>query len=198
LHRTLQGMEQSGTIAEWVDGIERVGWDTTNQMLRDHGLVPPPTVHILVEDMTPAYAAYITSREFYPGSDAAVAIAELGVLPSVLMATHLVVTWEYADVYRALETPDGPFLEALAVLEASMSGHTLRWHPFQIHPGPHNRDGALTVLPTWGEPVRYPNAPLPGPIERLLRIWREWRAGDLNQTVISLQQAGYGVRFMER
>jgi len=67
LHRTLQGMEQPGTIAQWVDGIEQVGWETTNQMLRDHGLVPSPTVHILVEDMTPAYAAYITSREFYPG-----------------------------------------------------------------------------------------------------------------------------------
>ncbi len=167
-------------------------------MLRDHGLVQPPTVHILMEDMTPAYAAYVRSRPFHRGPDAATAIAELGLLPSVLQATHLAVTWEYADMHKALEAPGEVSDMALAVLEASLVGHTLRLHPFGLRADAWDRDRVTAVSVEWGPPARYPDAPLPEPIQRLLRAWRDWRPGDLNETVISLRRSGYGVEFIER
>ncbi len=116
-----------------LDGIGAVARSAADLTLREYGcMVQPPTVHILMEDLTPAYASYIISRPFYRGSDAAVAIAELGLLPSVLRATHLAIIWEHTDMHRALDEPGEVSETALAVLEASMVGHILWWHPFWL------------------------------------------------------------------
>ncbi len=193
-----QRMSRPGTIASVVDVIEEAARDAAGQLLRESGSVEPPMVHILIEGGTPDYAGYISSRPYYRGADAAAAIAGMGALPSALRATHLVVIWENADVYTALEAPGGPFEEALAVLEVSMAGHTLRWHPFELRIGPFNEAGAPTADPEWGQTARYPNGPLPEPIEGLVRLWRQWRPAEVTQLADSLRQAGYQVGLVPR
>ena len=89
-------------------------------MLREHGLVQPPTVHMLAEDMDQPYVGFITSRPYYRGSDAEQAITTLGLLPSVLPATALVVTWEHLDMCASVQltTRDQP---SLAVLDTPLA-----------------------------------------------------------------------------
>ena len=195
---------QPTTRAQWAAKLGEVARTTTDQMLREHGLVQPPTVHMLAEDMDQPYVGFITSRPYYRGSDAEQAITTLGLLPSVLPATALVVTWEHLDMCASVQltTRDQP---SLAVLDTPLAGdrpgyapeHTLTWHRFDMHPGPANRDGAPTVRPTWHPPTTVANPPLPLPICCLLNWWRKSEQRDLKQTLLQLEQAGYRVRFAE-
>lgn len=194
--------------AEWAGWLGEVVCDTTEQLLRDHGLVQPPTVHMLMEGTALPYRGFITSRPFRRGSDAELAIAGLGLLPSVLKATTVVITWEHADLCTALNVPgDRGFPTALAVVDASLDAqefgataprHALRLYPFDLQVGPLNRDGVPTGIPRWYRPEHYRDAALPAPIVRLLELWRAQQDHDLEATVAELRQWGYRIRWTDR
>ena len=165
--------------------------------LRATGGVLAPTVHILAEDLDPPYVGYVSCRRFYRGADAAAAIRELGVLPSVLSATRLVVGWEAQDMNAALEAPVDPDGTALVLLDAHVSGaQQALWCPLRCRPG-EPAEGALVVA-QWGPPALLEDPLLPGPVEALLAVWRQWLDLDLDETVWGLESIGYRVRFAER
>jgi hypothetical protein len=199
---------QPRTRAEWVTGLAEAARDATDQMLRDHGLVQAPTVHMLVEGMTPPYFGFVTSRPFRRGSDADLAITGLGLLPAVLGATSVVVTWEHADLCAALNLcGDYRFLGAVVVLDVSLvedpcggeaSGHTVTWYPFDLLPGPASRESALGGRLRWYPSEQHRDAPLPVPIKRLLELWRSPQDHDLAAVVAELGQWGYRIRWAQR
>ena len=163
-------------------------------MLHADGSICPPTVHILSRLTAPPYLGSVTTRPFYRGADAATAVARLGLLPSVAYATRVMVVWEYLDLAVALQLDrDAP--TGLVVLDASMSSHTVRWHPYRLKLGQSHEDGVRSTLPEWGQPVRHDDVGLPGPIADLLALWREFRRGDLRQTRTELAEAGFIVRW---
>lgn len=102
--------------------------------------------------------------------------------------------WEYADLCAALEVPvavDAAPPNGLVVLDALLSTHTIRWHPFRLRPGPDRGDGTPTVVPEWGSAVRHPGGALPAPVGQLLEVWREWRRDDVARTRAELESAGF-------
>ena len=181
---------------ELVDGIEAAACGALDDLLRETGGVHPPTVHILAEDLEQPYVAYVTCRPFYRGADAAAAVAELGLLPSALAATRLLVTWEAEDLNVALEIPPDPDGTALVVLDASLTEQVIHWYPLRLRPG--GRGEHAVVVAEWGPPVQLPDPPLPGPVAVLLAVWRQWHDADLNETVIRLESAGHRVRWIAR
>ncbi|GAB1817654.1 hypothetical protein [Herbidospora sp. RD11066] len=150
-----------------------------------------PQVHILAEDMNAAYVGYVECRPFYRGADAASALANLGVLPSVFKATRLFVVWEDHDIRTALEIQGEHINQGIAILDARFNGHTLRWHPFSAVGRQVNGGREISVDLTWGTPAHYENVRLLAPFEALLRVWRELRDDDLERTAVLLQKAGY-------
>ena len=184
-------MGEVGVVPDVVDVIDEVSVRLADQMLRETGMVPPPTVHILSRLLAPPYLGKVTTRPFYRGDDAALAVTALGVLPSLLLATHVVVVWEYADLCTALELPSEASRTGTVVLEASTDSHVVRWHPFLMHLGPPGPAGLPTVRPEWGEAARFPDAPLPAPVVELLAVWRSWRGGDYRQAATELERAGF-------
>jgi len=197
-------LETPPSVVALLDGLADTARAAGSEMLRVHGYCPPPTVHIVCADMDQPYAAMLTCRPFYRGRDAAEAVASMGALPSALMATHLVVTWEHADMCTALqlagEFPDGTFPCALVVLEATLSEHTVRRYPFDIAAwGPTSSAGMPTVLPRWSEPTQERGGWVPEPFERLLAGWREWTEHDQLQPIaVGLQRAGYRISWAAR
>jgi hypothetical protein len=193
----------AGNGLNWADQLDELSVTVADAMLREAGWLPPPTVHILVDDLDPPYVGKLTCRRFYRGDDARTAVAGLGVLPLMVNATRLIVTWEHEDLCMALKVPSaGGFDNAIVVLEADRSRHTLRWHPMTLDIGPPAAaTGLPTVLPRWGRPVRYPGAPLPQPVEELLAHWRvprrfpDW---ELIPTYSVMTAAGYEMRWIER
>lgn len=178
-----------------MDALAHAVVHATEVMLADSGFVQAPTCHMLGEHQQ-AYLGYLTSRPFYPGEDAATAIRLLGVLPSVLHATRLVVTWESADLRVALDEPGATFPNAVAVLDADLDGHVLRWYPFDLAVGPINPDnGCPTAAAQWGTAGRYPNHPLPEPVTALLAVWRAGWDEDVDETVATLEAAHYRIRW---
>lgn len=119
-------MAEVAQLAGWVDRLDEVAVETAESMLHVGGILPPPTVHILAADLEPPYVGCLTCRPFYRGEDAWAAVAALGVLPSALGASRLVLTWEHADLCTALELPgvEG-FPAGVVVVDAGRQGHTL-------------------------------------------------------------------------
>jgi hypothetical protein len=174
-----------------VDALSEAILKASEAELRATGLCPRPQVHILAEDMDRPYLGYLVCRDFYRGTDAASAIAALGLLPSVLAATRLLVVWEDRDLRTALELPPGSSTNAIVLLDAHFDRHTLRWHPFDVAVSGTDRHGRPTISLTWRAPARYENVALLEPISALLEVWRELRTDDLQKTAIELQRAGY-------
>jgi hypothetical protein len=76
----------------------------------------------------------------------------LGLLPSVLAATRVVITWENADLLTALSQPHQGYPHALAAVEATLTGHTLVWQPFTVTWGSSSpQTGVPTCTPTFAE-----------------------------------------------
>ena len=178
--------------------VDGVSVELTDQLLRETGMVPPPTLHILSRLLAEPYIGKVSTRPFYRGLDAEVAVTGLGLLPSLLLATHVVVVWEYADLCTALELPGEAFSTGLVVLEASMDAHVVRWHPFRMHFGPLSAVGLPTVRAEWGESARMPDAPLPAAVVELLAVWRSWQGGDHRATSAELERAGFHVWWAPR
>lgn len=173
------------------DELPSILVQASEAQLRETGFCPRPQVHILAEDMEKPYVGYVTCRYFYRGADAAEAIADLGLMPSVLAATRLIVLWEDCDLRTALEMRGESFATGLVVMDAQLDRHTLHWYPFSVEVGGESSFGIPTVIPRWGAPARFENAELLAPVTTLLRTWRELRRDDIQQTAIELQKNGY-------
>ncbi|MEU3612878.1 hypothetical protein ABZ725_11285 [Streptomyces sp. NPDC006872] len=185
-------------MTDLVESLSKVILRASEELLRKTGTYPRPLVHILAEDMDQPYVGFITCRPFYRGADAATALANLGLFPSVLMATRLVVAWEDCDLRTALELPGEPFANGLVILDAGFEGHTLNWHPFDIEVGEVSQHGIPLVIPHWGTPARVEDVQLLAPIAALLETWREFRSDDIQETAIGLQEAGYEFNMIQR
>ena len=77
---------------------------------------------------------YLRCRRFYLGRDAPAAIAAMGLFPSQLGATRVVVTYEHADMALQWEDPAADEAPTGIVVvdaghDAARDGHTVRWHP---------------------------------------------------------------------
>lgn len=191
-----------GDVGEWVDRLAESAVMATDAGLREAGMVPPPSVHVLVAGLDPPYVGYLTCRQFYRGADAAAAVASMGLLGSMLGASRLVVTWENADLCTALELPgDDGFPAGVMAVDADRNGHVLRWHPMRMHPGPLSRAGAQTIAPEWGPRDRTRSAALPVPVANLLAIWREpraWPDTDVISMYARMEVGGYSMRWVQR
>jgi hypothetical protein len=185
-------------VADVVETLDGACVEVAEQQLRETGGCGPPTAYVLSRHLAHPYIGSISTRPFYRGRDGAAAVTALGLLPSVLCATRLIVVWEYADLCRALELPGGDFPTALVVLDASLDDQVLRWHPFTAHPGPLGLEGLPTVRPEWLPSEQFLDAPLPAPVVELLALWRAWRSGDVDQTARELERAGFRVRWAQR
>ncbi|MBW0114039.1 hypothetical protein [Pseudonocardia abyssalis] len=166
-----------------VDAVESGSVDLADAALRRDSAVPPPTVHLLHKHLRQPYIGSVATRPFRRGADAAAAVTRLGLLPSVTLATRLVVVWEYADLCAALDFPGGPFPLGLVVLDADLTDHVVHWHPFQLRGDP--------IRPEWGPVLRHPAAQLPAPVAELLALWRELRRHDVTETRAKLEGAGF-------
>jgi hypothetical protein len=180
-----------------VDQIAAASCAALDELLRRTGAVYPPTVHILAEDLDQPWVGYLTCRRFRQGGDAAAALGELGELPSVLMATRLVVTWEAQDLNVALGAPMDPDDSALMVLDAVLGEVPVcRRYPFDARrpeQGP-----AAAIVARWRRPAEIRDPGLPGPVRRLLAVWRQWREADLDETVARLEAAGHRMHWAAR
>jgi hypothetical protein len=182
LVRTLPSMGRD--LATVVEHVERASVGAAEHSLLSQGACPPPTVHLLSRHLVSPYVGSVATRRFRRGADAAAAVRGLGLLPSVLFATELVVVWEHADLCAALGVP-GEVPTGLVVARAGMweGEHELRWHPFAADPGaPARPGGPPTLVPRWGQVVQHEGAELPWPVTDLLGLWREFRRGDIAET----------------
>ena len=178
---------------ELVDVIERSSLDLADRLWRESGSVYPPTVHLLSKHADPSYLGSVATRPFYRGADAAHAVTMLGLLPSVVSATRLVVVWEHTDLAAALESPealDGELPNGLVVVDALVSSHVVRWHGVGFRVGLAGED---MLIPEWRTVVEHPGGRLPEPVADLLELWRQWRRGDESQVVAELRSAGFTV-----
>lgn len=187
-----------------VDAVESGSVELAEKMLTDSGRVCSPTVHVLSKHLPQPYLGSVATRPFRRGPDARSAVAALGLLPSVLPATRLVVVWEYSDLCAALDLPgwqDGRYPLGLVVLDADLAEHLVRWHPFRMrtdalsNPAVPIPAGAR-VWPEWGPAVRHPGGVLPAPVAELLVVWRELRRGDIAETRAELETAGFVVNWV--
>lgn len=181
-------------VDDVVQGIEQAVCDGLDQLLRATGAVQPPTVHMFVTDPHPAYLGLVTCRAFYPGDDAADAVAKLGHLPAAVEATRLLVTFEAQDLNVALDMPVDPDGSALVVVDATMTETVLRWYPLHLSRARH---GHPALVPRWGVPEALREPTLPEPLIRALIIWRRARGGYVPGQVAELERGGYRISWYE-
>ncbi|GAA2546709.1 hypothetical protein [Pseudonocardia hydrocarbonoxydans] len=175
-------------IAGMQDRIAASAVAGADALLRSGAGLPRPTIHMLCAGLEPPYVGYLTCRTSLAGRDSASAVGLMGRLPAVVAATHLVIVWEYAWLHTALEPSGGRTPTGLVVVEASMTDHAVRWHPFHISPG----------RVEWGPAGRFSGAVLPLPVEDLLSMWRRSIDDEVEATVEMLERAGYLLRWAAR
>lgn len=192
------------STAEVVDAAAEAALAGGEAVLREAGMYPSPSVHLIHEEMEPPYLGYIGCREFYRGPDAARAVAVMGILPGLLGVTRLVVSFENDDMCTALEVPEpeGGFATGFLLVDAWRAGHVVRWHPYTPQPGPTSSLSAelMTAIPDWGREQRHPNGPLLGPVAELLATWRRQtpNPGEADVAAESMKSAGYRLRWTVR
>lgn len=173
-------------------------------MLREAGMCPSPSVHLINEQASTPYLGYVACRPFYRGEDAQRAVTALGVLAGLAGATRLVVAWENDDMCTALElpAPDGGFATGLVIVDATQSGHVVRWHPFTAVAGPPIKfaPDLVSVIPEWGREARRPNGQLLAPFAELLATWRAQPAVPVQVVACAeaMESAGYRLRWTVR
>jgi hypothetical protein len=176
--------------------LPRILIEASKAELQATGAVPRPQVHMLAEDTPNPYTGFMICRRFYRGHDTVTAIGDLGLLPSAMKMTRLMILWENCDLSIALEQGPGPFPMGLMLVDAHLSRHTLHHHPFEPVPTGQVVNGVPAVRLRWEIPQRSENAPLPDPISRLLRTWRELREDDIQETAKALQRVGYELNWV--
>jgi hypothetical protein len=100
--------------------------------------VPAPDRAHDPRGLDPQYLGSIRARPFRAGTDAEAAVSDLGLLPSMLGVSDLVVVGDHVDLRLAMVQPPGG-VSGLVVLVPDRTDHTLRWHPFDAHPGRNER-----------------------------------------------------------
>lgn len=206
LGRTLQGMGQIRDAAGWVDSLDDAAVAATDTMLKGGYGVGPPTVHALIEVLSPAYVGYLRCRPVLRGHDAHAAVAVMGLFGSMLGASRLVVTYEHADMATAWQDPAADRAPTGVVVidagpNAGPGGHTVRWHPVQWTDAPDAARGGPLLSTRWGTPSRHPGGRLPAAVEQLLAVWREpreWSDVDFLGVYAGWEQGGYDVRWVQR
>ncbi|MDX8056193.1 CHAT domain-containing protein [Lentzea sp. BCCO 10_0798] len=183
---------------QMVDAIHEIVVSSTDTLLRETGFVPRPQVHLLLEHLDRPYVGYVETPDFSRGADAAWAIRGLGILPSVLAASRLLVVWEHLDLCTALEIEVQHTASALMVLEASLDDHVLTAHPLTVDVGPPSPFGITAIVVAWHDAVQFPQADLPGPVAEILSMWRLQVRDDPTQTVAGLEQAGYRISWVKQ
>ena len=182
-------------VAAVVERLESSAVEAQEHLMRVFGVCHPPTVHMIHEGMDPQYLGSIRARPFRAGLDAEAAVSDLGLLPSMLGVSHLVVVWDNVDLSLALVQPGR--VSGLVVLVADRTGHTLRWHPFDTRPAV-NEQGEPTSTPTWAPVQHYPAARLPEPIVYLLELWRVYHRGDVAVLIEQLAAGGFRMSMTKR
>lgn len=175
--------------------VIQAAFDAAEKLLRAHGAVPPPAAHLFIEEYSQPYVGSISTRPFRYGADAAAAIARLGLLPSVLLATRVVFIWEHADLLTGLTKPGQNYPHALAAVEATFTTHTMTWRPFTVDLGPPSPHSGLPVCYPRFSAARVLSAPaLPQPISDAIATWRQLRMhDDMDATFAVLQAEGYRI-----
>lgn len=195
-------MEQITNVAGWVDQIDKTAVKVTEEMVRAGFGVQPPTVHVLLDGLDPAYIGYMTCRQFYRGRDAEGAVAAMGLLGSQLGASRLVVTYERADMAIAWDDPHADQVPTgVVVVDAGRESHTVRWHPVLMTAGPPGPDGAATFRTEWGPPAHVAGGLLPPAVAGLLSVWREprtWPQDEFMKIYAGWELGGYSVRWVQR
>lgn len=219
------GRARSG-LGEFTDRLAGALVGAAEELLRTHGLCPPPAVHLLRADANPPYLGMLTCRPFYRGADAATAVASMSALATAAGATDLVLVWEHCDMCTALELPRESFPSGIVVVEASLretspdrggsvgaadpagggarGGHVVGWYPYLTRFGPPGPSGMPTVDPEWGTPQRVPGGWLPEPVAELLSTWRTTitdqldGAGRADGVAARMEAAGYRIRWVAR
>lgn len=191
-------VETPSEIGEFMDRMAGALVDAAAELLRVHGLCQPPTAHIICADQDPPYMAALTCRPFRRGSDAAAAVAEMATLPAAMWSTHLVLVWEHSDMCTALDLPGDSFPSGIVVVEASVSEHVLRWHPYQTRFGQPGPSGLPTVDPEWREPKQVRGGWLPDPVLALLSSWRNWSDAEVHDVAPRAEAAGYRIQWVAR
>jgi hypothetical protein len=162
---------------------------------RQLGFCPVPQIHVLAEDMAQPYLGYIHTRPFHQGEDAAKAITELGLFPAAMGATRVLMAWENRDINVAMRTGGEKAPSAVVLAEASMDGHVVHWHPFEVGEiGSVSEHGTRAFVPYWGQATVHAGAALPDPLARALWIWREappFGADEMRDMVRGLQERGH-------
>lgn len=200
----LQARRQDVSTAELVNVLAGSALAGGEAMLREAGMYPSPSVHLIDERAGTRYLGYVACRPFYRGEDAARAVVALGVLAGVAGATRLVVAWENDDMCTALELPepDGGFALGFVIVDAGRGGHVVRWHPFCAVAGPPTSfsPDLGSVIPEWGREVRRPNGRLLAPFAELLATWRAQPASpaEVAAYVEAMESAGYRLRWTVR
>jgi hypothetical protein len=175
-------------VAAVVDRLESSAVEAQEHLMRVFGVCLPPTVHMVHEELDPQYLGSIRARPFRAGQDAESAVSDLGLLPSMLGVSHLVVVWDNVDLSLALMQPGR--VSGLVVLVADRTSHTLRWHPFDAHPS-QDEQGRAVAVPEWAPVQHYPGARLPEPVMYLLELWRRYHRGDVALLIEQLSAAGF-------
>ncbi|WP_433559222.1 hypothetical protein ACQPWY_13705 [Pseudonocardia xinjiangensis] len=88
----------------------------------------------------------------------------------------------------------------VVVLDATRTGHSVRWHPMRMHPGPVI-SGLQTVQAEWGETRQHDRGALPEPVDALLGFWRSpktWADGDIVESYETLVSGGYSMHWVDR
>lgn len=178
-----------------VERLESSAVEAQEHLMRAFGVCQPPTVHMIHEDLDPQYLGSIRARPFRAGLDAETAVSDLGLLPSVLGVSHLMVVWDNVDLNLALMQSGRA--SGLVVLVAGRVDHTLRWHPFDAHPS-RSQEGRAVAVPEWAPVQHYPGARLPGPIAHLLELWRVYHRGDVAVLIQQLSAAGFCLSMTRR
>lgn len=190
----LNGPEQPARhpIAE---KVIQITFDATENLLRSHGAVPPPSAHLFMEEYDQPYVGWITTRPFRYGADAAAAIARLGLLPSVLLANRVVLVWEHADLLTGLTEPGQNYPHAMVAVEATFTTHTMTWRPFTVKFGPTSPNTGLPVCyPTFAKAQLLSAPALPHPVSDAIATWRALRMdADMDATFAALQAEGYRI-----
>jgi hypothetical protein len=212
---TLSDVELSGHVAGWVDALDETAVATADAVARQGLGVEPPTVHVLVDGLDPAYVGKLGCRPFYRGRDAHAAVAVMGLFASMLDATRLVICYEHADMARAWQDPAADSAPTgVVVVDAARypdrdpeGGHTIRWHPVRFadptEPAAYG-DGPTgrPVLVQWGPPARHRGGRLPAAVAQLLEVWREPRRwdddGEFLRVMGGWEQGGYTTRWIQR
>ncbi len=191
------------SVSGWVDQLDDTAVHVVDQMLREVGMVQPPTLHFLREGLDPPYLGYLTCRPFCRGEDAAQAVRAMGLVGSMLGASRLVVTWENADLCAALELPGADEVQTgVVVVDADRTGHVLRWHPAVFGDAQLSASGGWTARAHWGRAVTYPrDVELPAPVADLLWAWRAervWSETEFLAALSGMEQGGYSMRWVTR